>query len=159
LREKPQANKSEQISGAPCSPPCNVNNRPRASDPGHALTLPLLFLLIFKGEVTVVRTITKAVLFGLIITATAGCDMVAQKATGQIIKIKMVEICGEEDKGCLAAVDEQYGACETKYKNEWSAYMTARSSKEDALLDDYMAKLFTCVVDVDGDPYFEYSPG
>lgn len=106
-----------------------------------------------------VRTITKVVLFGMVIAATVGCDRVVQKATGQILKIKMVEICGEEDKGCLAAVDEQYGPCETKYKNEWSAYMNARSSKEDALLDDYMSKLFTCVVDVDGDPYFEYSPG
>lgn len=35
--------------------------------------------------------------------------------------------------------------------------MNARSSKE--LLDDYMFKLFTCVVDVDGDSYFEYNPG
>ena len=104
-----------------------------------------------------VRTITKAVLFGMAIAATAGCDRIAQKATGEIFKIEMVEICGEEDKGCLAAVDEQYGACETKYGNEWSAYMNARSSKE--LLDDYMSKLFTCVVDVDGDPYFEYNPG
>jgi hypothetical protein len=113
----------------------------------------------FKGRSGVVRTITKAVLFGMVIAATVGCDVVVQKATGQIIKMKMADICGEEDKGCLAAVDKQYGACETKYKNEWSAYMNAGSSKEDALLDDYMAKLFTCVVDVDGDPYFEYSPG
>lgn len=105
------------------------------------------------------RTITKAVLFGMVIIAATGCDIVAQKATGQIMKMKMAEICGEEDKGCLAAVDEQYGACETKYKKEWSAYMNVRSSEEDAVLDDYMSKLFTCVVDADGDPYFEYNPG
>lgn len=70
----------------------------------------------------------------------------------------MIDICGEEDKACLAAVDEQYEPCETKYVKEWTEYVNAGASKEDALLDSYMAKLFSCVVDKDGDSYFSYNP-
>lgn len=103
------------------------------------------------------RTISGAILLAAVMTVIAGCDAVVQKATGQYMKMKMIEICGEDDKACVAAVNAQYDSCESKYKNEWSAYMKASSSEEDTILDDYMAKLLTCVVDKDGNSYFEYN--
>lgn len=105
-----------------------------------------------------VRTISRAILFLVIATAVSGCENVVQKATGYFLKQKMIEICGEDDKPCLAAVAEQYDACETKYADEWTAYIHAGPAKEDALLDAYMARLFSCVVDKDGDAYFSYKP-
>lgn len=111
-----------------------------------------------KGETSVVRTISKAILFLVIATAVSGCEIVVQKATGYFLKQRMIEICGEEDKPCLAAVAEQYESCETKYANEWTAYVHAGPAKEDALLDAYMSRLFSCVVDKEGDAYFSYEP-
>ena len=95
----------------------------------------------------------------LCLIAAVGCDEVTQKVTGKFIKSQMIGVCGEADKECIAAVEEQYDACEARYKNEWSAYMDARSSEEDELLDDYMSKLFACVVDENDEPYFEYDSG
>lgn len=102
------------------------------------------------------RMVSKTILLVMFVMAVAGCDKAMQKITGVYIKSSMTDLCGEEDEDCIVAVDEQYGSCETKYESEWSAYMNAGSSVEDDLLDEYMSKLYTCVVDKDGDTYFEY---
>lgn len=104
------------------------------------------------------RIISRAVLLVAIATAVAGCQSMAQKTSGHFLKKRMIEICGKEDEACLAAVDEQYDACEKKYAKEWSAYMNASPAKEDALLDRYLSRMFSCVVDKRGRSYFAYNP-
>lgn len=104
------------------------------------------------------RTISRAILIAVLATALTGCESVMQKATGYFLKERMIEICGQDDKACLAAVDAQYDACEKKYQKEWSAYLHAGPEKEDALMEVYLSRLFSCVVDQDGVAYFAYKP-
>ncbi len=103
------------------------------------------------------RRIPGAMLLIAVATTLAGCESGLQKATGYFLKQRMLEIC-KEDKACLAAVDEQYASCEARHAREWLAYLHAGPAREDALLSDYMSKLFSCVVDKDGDAYFAYKP-
>jgi hypothetical protein len=87
---------------------------------------------------------SKALLLVSLAVLLGGCDLALQKAAGKYLKLRMIEICGEDDKACIAAVNAQYEICEAKFSEDYQAYMKARPSEEEEILDAYMSKLFTC---------------
>ncbi|GAA6142430.1 hypothetical protein [Hydrogenophaga sp. 5NK40-0174] len=98
------------------------------------------------------RNISISLLSASLLTL-AGCDMLADKAATEMLKVSLKAVCGEEDKACIAAVEAQFDACQEKYKAEWDAYVDAEGD-DDALLDEYSDKITACIVDDNGDPYF-----
>ena len=98
--------------------------------------------------------------YGIIILflwALVGCDQLFNKAGLMYFKATLTEVCGKEDAACIVAVEEQFDPCHKKYIKEWNAYMKAPSSKEDELLVVYSEDLYSCIVDAQGDPYFEFN--
>ena len=95
-----------------------------------------------------------AIFFTLIL---AGCDQLLNKAGAQYLKFSLKDACGEEDTACIAAVESQFDPCQEKYEKEWNAYMNSSTSTEDELLKIYSEKMYGCIVDEDGDPYFVFS--
>lgn len=96
-----------------------------------------------------------AVVLGLIWTASyadAEADMAAK-----LVKQQLTESC-EDDSDCAYAVRMQFDACHRKFRKEWQAYMDASGSEEDRYLTEYSNKLYACIVNEDGEPYFEYQP-
>ena len=92
-------------------------------------------------------------------TSAVGCDDASlQRLSGELISDGMIEICGEDDPPCISAVNHQFPGCESQFENEWKLYWEADSKDEDPLLNDYMAKIYDCIVDEDGLPYFEFTP-
>lgn len=71
------------------------------------------------------------------------------------MKTGLIEACGKQDKACIAAVKAQFDVCHKEYNKEWHAYMNAGLFvDDDKLLEIYTGKIYSCVVDADGDPYF-----
>jgi hypothetical protein len=73
------------------------------------------------------------------------------------VKFTLLEICGSEDESCISIVENQYDPCHEKYINEWEKYMNASLSDDEYLLDDYLNKMMSCIVDENGNQYF-YMP-
>ena len=88
----------------------------------------------------------------------SGCDNAINYAGAQYLKISLKEVCGEEDRECIAAVDKQFDPCHDKFKADWAAYMKASASKEDEYLVCYSENMYGCIVDKDGIPYFVFDP-
>lgn len=88
----------------------------------------------------------------------AGCDQLSNKAGAKLLKVSLKANCGDEDTDCIAAVENQFDSCQSNYEKEWNDYMNASASKEDELLEIYSLKMCGCIVDENGEPYFEYNP-
>ncbi len=90
----------------------------------------------------------------------ASCDYVfnnyaLNEAASAFPKSGLIEVCGKQDKACIAAVKAQFDTCHKKYNKEWHAYMSASLfANDDKLLEAYTSSLYGCIVDTDGDPYF-----
>jgi len=95
------------------------------------------------------------ILFTLIL---AGCDQLLNKAGAQYLKLSLKDACGEEDAACISAVENQFDPCQEKYEKEWNTYINSSTSNEDELLKNYSEKMYGCIVDEDGDPYFVFDP-
>lgn len=74
------------------------------------------------------------------------------------IKSELIKACGKEDRACMADVDEQFFPCHERFRTYWQQYMEAGPGQEDAFLEQYYRGLYSCLVDKDGLPYFEYIP-
>ena len=88
----------------------------------------------------------------------ASCDQVLNKAGSEYLKVILKDTCGEDDVACVAAVDGQFDVCHRKYEAGWNKYMNSYSSNEDELLKIYSEKMYGCIVDENGAPYFVFDP-
>ncbi|WNO07770.1 hypothetical protein [Teredinibacter sp. KSP-S5-2] len=69
------------------------------------------------------------------------------------LEISLVDLCGEEDKGCVEAVKSQVGNCmET---SNWRMYMENEDNQDE--FNRFIKEFYSCIVDEDGNPYFEPS--
>ena len=76
-------------------------------------------------------------------------------AAAVFVKTGLIEACGKKDKACITAVNTQFDACQKKYKKEWHAYMNAGLFEDDdKLLDIYTRRMYSCIVNDKGQPYF-----
>ena len=96
---------------------------------------------------------------GLIILITGlflfGCseDAVERFAFEKTLKFGLTKNC-DEDKECVAAVEEQLPSCIEK--GDYKAVLRAPREQEDAENARFSRFLFSCIVDKNGDPFFEY---
>lgn len=86
------------------------------------------------------------------------CEQAINQSAALYIKSEIIKACGEEDRACMAAVDEQFFPCHDVNKLHWDAYMRASPGEEDRHLNQYYQGLYSCIVDQDGYAYFEYAP-
>lgn len=66
------------------------------------------------------------------------------------MEYSLVDLCGEKDKACIAAVKAQVKPC--MEKSDWRRYVANEDSDEE--LKRFTDKFYACIVDKDGDPYF-----
>lgn len=88
----------------------------------------------------------------------SGCNQAFNTAGAQYLKLGLKKACFEEDPACVAAVNDQFDACHEKYEKKWDAYMNSSTSDEDELLKLYSEKMYSCIVDDNGNPYFLFEP-
>ncbi len=110
-----------------------------------------------------IRVINRLLVMCLLSIFTASCDLVfndqvLNKAGSMYLKKSLRETCGEKDPDCIAAVNTQFDSCHSKYEEDWNKYMNSSSSREDELLEIYSRKVYGCILDKDGDPYFVFDP-
>ena len=67
------------------------------------------------------------------------------------LEYKLVDLCGEEDKECIAAVEEQIKSC--MLKSSWRDFLNNEENEEE--LKRFTHSFYLCIVDQDGHPYFE----
>lgn len=92
-----------------------------------------------------------AVVFGLMWSAClADADA---DAAAKLVKQDLIAQC-EGDEDCAYAVKMQFDSCHRRFRKEWQAYMDASGSEEDRHLAVYAGKLTGCIVDTNGEPYF-----
>jgi len=97
-------------------------------------------------------------LLGVCLLGLAGCNEVINRASAEYLKYSLREVCGEDDPACIAAVDAQFDDCHDKSRGEWNAYMNSSLTDQDALLEAYSLKIYACIVDENGEPWFVYDP-
>lgn len=88
----------------------------------------------------------------------SACDQLMVSFAHKMFELQMIELCGKDDAACIQAVETQFLECSQKHKKENDAFMSASSEDEDELLEVYLTKIYECVVDEEGNSYFEYAP-
>lgn len=63
--------------------------------------------------------------------------------------------CGD-DAACKAAVEAQFEGCHNKYLEEWNGWLESSAETEAEKLRAYSQKVYTCIVDGNGKPYFRF---
>lgn len=97
-------------------------------------------------------TLTLSVLFLM------GCDGLIDTGIDEYFLRSLKDICGNKDKACISAVEQQFDSCRERYKREWESYMNSSIKEEDKILEIYSNKLYLCIIDENGDPYFYFDP-
>ena len=103
------------------------------------------------------QTVHKITLLLFLAVPLAGCDQLADKIVKEYLKSELRDVCGEDDPECIASVDNQFDACQDRYEKEWGEYMNSVPSKEEGLMEVYSKKMYSCIVDDNGEPYFFYA--
>ncbi|HEO65589.1 MAG TPA: hypothetical protein ENI73_06930 [Spirochaetes bacterium] len=91
-------------------------------------------------------------------TCFTGCDQLVNKIATTYLKSSLKDTCGEDDPACIAAVEKQFDTCHKRSEKEWDSYINSSSSNEDKLLEIYSEKMYSCIVNDKGEPYFYYNP-
>lgn len=68
----------------------------------------------------------------------------------ETLQYKLKELCGEEDKQCITAVEEQTDGC--MEQSNWRQYLKDQDNEEE--YKRFMTSFYACLVDPLGDPYF-----
>jgi len=104
------------------------------------------------------RIVRPGSILGVCLLCLVACDAAISRVSAEYLKYSLREVCGEEDPACIEAVNTQFDACHDRYRDEWNAYMNSSVAGEDALLEDYSRKMYACIVDENGEPWFVYDP-
>ncbi len=67
------------------------------------------------------------------------------------LELSLLDLCGEEDKQCIAAVKSQISGC--MEKSNWRKYLQDQDNEEE--LNRFTSEFYSCIVDEEGYPYFE----
>jgi hypothetical protein len=78
-------------------------------------------------------------------------DQLEEFAFRKTLELSLIDLCGEEDEECISAVKSQISDC--MEKSDWKKYMENQDSEGE--LNRFTKKFYSCIVDVDGNPYFE----
>lgn len=76
---------------------------------------------------------------------------IEELAFRKTLEYSLVDLCGEEDKACIAAVESQLKGC--MEKSNWQQYLNNDDDEEE--LKRFSRALYSCIVDEEGKPYFQ----
>lgn len=101
----------------------------------------------------------KIYLILLITLFAAACSdvNVEELAFRKTLEYSLIGLCGErdtdeaEDKECVEAVRAQIKPC--MESSDWQTYL--KNSEDEKELARFTHEFYSCIVDADGDPYFE----
>ncbi|MFV2061347.1 MAG: hypothetical protein ACC653_11740 [Gammaproteobacteria bacterium] len=81
-----------------------------------------------------------------------GCtDSFQELAFRKTLEYELIDLCGKKDKKCIAAVKSQIKNC--MIKSNWKKFVENQNS--DTELKRFTTEFYSCVVDENGEPYFE----
>ncbi|MDH5786473.1 MAG: hypothetical protein OEZ16_12815 [Chromatiales bacterium] len=80
-------------------------------------------------------------------------SMVEEFAFKQTLEYSLIDLCGKEDKACIAAVESQIDDC--MEKSDWRRYMDSDEDEEE--LNRFTSEFYACIVDEEGNPYFVHN--
>ena len=88
-----------------------------------------------------------------ILLATAGCsgEQAEEFAFRKVMEYQLKDDCGEEDKACLKAIEEQIEAC--MIDSDWRRYLENEEDEDE--LQRFIRAFFPCFKDAQGNPYFD----
>ena len=89
-------------------------------------------------------------IFLLLITA-CSAEQAEELAFRKVLEYELIELCGDEDNECIAAVKAQIKDC--MVKSNWRDYFNAQ--EDEAELRRFTIDFYSCIVDPEGEPYFE----
>lgn len=87
----------------------------------------------------------------LLVLCSCSDEKIEEFAFRKTLEISLVDLCGEENKECIMAVKSQISAC--MEKSQWRKYLENEDNKEE--LNRFTKEFYACIVDKDGNPYFE----
>lgn len=92
-----------------------------------------------------------ALLLASLLLLSCSEKQVEELAFRKTLEYGLVELCGEEDKNCISAVETQVKPC--MEKSNWQQYV--ENEESEAELSKFTKALYSCIVDSEGNPYFE----
>jgi hypothetical protein len=87
------------------------------------------------------------VLFFIVSCSDVDIEKIAFRET---LQHNLKELCGEEDKPCIAAVEAQTERC--MEQSNWRQYMSDEDNEEE--YERFVTEFYSCIVDPQGQPYF-----
>jgi len=84
-----------------------------------------------------------------------GCsgDKIQELVFRKTLERNLIELCGDEDKECIAAVESQIENC--LEKSDWKKFVDNQDDQNEN--NRFSKELYSCIVDSEGNPYFETS--
>ncbi|MBO9492359.1 hypothetical protein J7384_18500 [Endozoicomonas sp. G2_1] len=76
---------------------------------------------------------------------------VEEFAFRKTLEFSLVDLCGEEDKECIAAVKSQISGC--MEESNWRKYLENQDDPEE--VNRFVNEFYSCITDDEGNPYFE----
>ncbi len=78
-------------------------------------------------------------------------DSLQELAFRKTLEYELIDLCGKQEKKCIAAVKAQIKEC--MVKSDWKKFVTNQDNDEE--LKRFTTVFYACVVDANGEPYFE----
>jgi hypothetical protein len=98
-------------------------------------------------------TIIKFSISVMLVMVVSGCsqERVEEFSFRKALEFNLMGLCGDEDPDCKEAVKTQTRDC--MVKGDWRSYLEDEENPEQ--LARFTREFYACVVDADGEPYFE----
>lgn len=77
-------------------------------------------------------------------------EMVEELAFRKSLEYNLSDLCGEEDKACVQAVESQTKGC--MEKSDWRKFLKAKDDPVEK--KRFTTEFYACIVDPAGKPYF-----
>lgn len=92
-----------------------------------------------------------SLLFISLLLTSCSEGQIEELAFRKTLEYGLVELCGESDKACITTVKSQVKGC--MEVSNWKQYLENEDSDEE--LNKFTKKFYACIVDAEGNPYFE----
>ncbi len=85
----------------------------------------------------------------ILLTSCSDLD-VEELAFRKVLEYELIDLCGEDLK-CIEAVENQIKQC--MVSSDWRKFLNNQESEQE--LKIFTDKFYSCIVDSEGNPYFE----
>jgi len=105
-------------------------------------------LLYSKGDTVKIV----ALLFALVLVSSCSEKQIEELTFRKTLEYDLIELC-EKDEKCINSVKSQIKDC--MVKSDWRKYLEDQDSQNE--LKRFTKEFYSCVIDEEGNPYFESS--